>query len=133
MSRASTPSSRCSPSPRVRRWPSAFPEVSAVFETVRTQLPQVRVVDFASTGDPLFVSEDGRTTFALVQGPLPTGFGPGAEVQLGPVFGLAKVLRVAPSPRAPASAPQPVPELVTTSGARQPVTSQGVHQGDDQR
>jgi len=63
--------------------------VADVFETIRTQLPQARVVDFASTGDPLFISEDGRTTYALVQGPLPTGFGPGLEVQLGPVFGQA--------------------------------------------
>ena len=62
------------------------PAVAAVFDAVREQGPQLRVVDFASTGDDAFVSEDGRTTVALVQGPLPAGFGPGAETQLGPVF-----------------------------------------------
>jgi len=66
-----------------------LPAVSAVFETVRTELPELRVVDFASTGDPAFVSAGGATTFALVQGPLPAGFGPGVETQLGPVFSAA--------------------------------------------
>jgi len=59
-----------------------LPAVAAVFDAVREQVPQLRVVDFASTGDDAFVSEDGRTTVALVQGPLPAGFGPGAETQL---------------------------------------------------
>ncbi len=63
-----------------------LPAVAAVFDAVRMQLPQLRVVDFASTSDPAFISDDGRTTFALVQGPLPAGFGPGADAQLVPVF-----------------------------------------------
>jgi len=62
------------------------PAVAAVFEAIRTELPQLRVVDLGSTGDESFISEDGRTTFALVQGPLPAGFGPGAESLFGPIF-----------------------------------------------
>jgi RND superfamily putative drug exporter len=53
-----------------------FTEASAVF-------PKVRLVDLASTGDPAFVSDDHRTTFALMQGPQPTTFAPGPEAQLG--------------------------------------------------
>ncbi len=52
-------------------------EIKTIFQTVRTSLPQARVVDLASTGDSRFVTNDGRSTFALVQGPLPEGFGPG--------------------------------------------------------
>jgi RND superfamily putative drug exporter len=54
-------------------------QVSAVFTAVREQLPQARVVDWVSSGDERFVAEDGTTTFGLVQGPLPEGFGPGLE------------------------------------------------------
>jgi len=60
-------------------------EVAAVFDTVRARLPQVRVVDLASTGDAAFVSDNGRSTFALVQGPAPTGFGPGTAAAVVPV------------------------------------------------
>ena len=62
------------------------PAIAAVYDAIRTQVPNLRVVDLASSGDEAFISEDGRTTFALVQGPLPTGFGPGADAQFGPVF-----------------------------------------------
>ena len=61
-------------------------QVSAVFTAVREQLPQARVVDWVSSGDERFVAEDGTTTFGLVQGPLPEGFGPGLEVQLEPAL-----------------------------------------------
>jgi putative drug exporter of the RND superfamily len=61
-------------------------QLAGVFDAVRTQLPQARVVDLGSTGDPRFVTDDGRSTFALVQGPQPQGFGPGLEAQLGPVL-----------------------------------------------
>ena len=57
-------------------------EVAAVFEAVRTQVPGVRVTDLASSGDEPFVGDDGRTTYALVQGPPPTGFAPGVVLQL---------------------------------------------------
>ena len=61
-------------------------EVAAVFEAVRTQVPGVRVTDLASSGDERFVGDDGRTTYALVQGPLPVGFAPGTALQLEPVL-----------------------------------------------
>jgi putative drug exporter of the RND superfamily len=61
-------------------------DVAAVFDTVRKQLPQLRVVDLSSTGNATFIFDGGRRTFGLVQGGLPTGFGPGAEVALAPVL-----------------------------------------------
>ncbi len=61
-------------------------DVAKVFNTVRTRLPQLRVVDLASTGDQQFITSDGRSTFALVQGPAPKGFGPGIEASLTPVL-----------------------------------------------
>ena len=61
-------------------------EVAAVFDTVRAEVPGVRVTDLASSGDERFVGEDGRTTYALVQGPLPTGFEPGTALALEPVL-----------------------------------------------
>ncbi|MDQ3866049.1 MAG: MMPL family transporter [Actinomycetota bacterium] len=54
---------------------SAQDEIAAAFETVREQTPSVRVVDHASTGDDVFVTDDGRTTYALLFGPGGTGFG----------------------------------------------------------
>ncbi len=61
-------------------------KIAKVFATVRTEVPQVQVVDLASTGDQRFISDDGRSSFALVQGPLPTGFGPGIETEVQPAF-----------------------------------------------
>ena len=57
-------------------------DVEVVFDAVRAALPQARVVDLTTTGDQAFVTDDGRSTFALVQGGLPSGFGPGVEVPL---------------------------------------------------
>ena len=69
-------------------------DVAAVFAAVRTQLPQARVVDQASAGgDSRFVTDDGRSSFALVQGQLPVGFGPGLETRLGPVLQAAAAER----------------------------------------
>ncbi len=68
-------------------------DVAAVFDTVRKQLPQLRVVDLASAGDDSFVFDGGRRTFALVQGGLPTGFGPGTEAALAPVLHQAAAAR----------------------------------------
>ncbi|NHC15073.1 MMPL family transporter [Motilibacter deserti] len=47
--------------------------VSSIFENVRQTVPGVRVVDFASTGDRGFLTEDGRSTFGLVYAPPPQG------------------------------------------------------------
>jgi len=60
-------------------------DVAAVFAAVRSAVPQARVVDLASTGDARFVTADGRSSFALVQGPPPQGFGSGLQTQVGPV------------------------------------------------
>ncbi len=59
-------------------------DVAAVFEAVRTQFPQTRVLDLATTQDQVFVSEDGRTTFGLVFTPTPVGFVPGIETEIVP-------------------------------------------------
>jgi RND superfamily putative drug exporter len=64
-------------------------QVAKVFDTVEKSLPILRVVDYASTGDRGFISSDGRTTFALIQGPLPQSFGPGIEAQVGPALAKA--------------------------------------------
>ena len=61
-------------------------DIAGVFDAVRAAVPQARVVDLGSTGDARFVTDDGRSTFALVQGPMPQGFGPGLEAQVGPAF-----------------------------------------------
>jgi RND superfamily putative drug exporter len=61
-------------------------DIAGVYDAVRAAVPQARVVDLASTGDTRFVTDDGRSTFALVQGPLPQGFGPGIQAQVAPVF-----------------------------------------------
>ncbi len=66
-------------------------EVAAVFDAVREQVPDVRVTDLASTGDPRFVGDDGRTTFAVVQGPMPEGFDPGIAPDLERVLEQAGV------------------------------------------
>jgi RND superfamily putative drug exporter len=61
-------------------------DVAAAFDAVRGAVPQARVVDGLVAGDERFVTDDGRTAFLLVQGPLPEGFGPGMEVALEPAL-----------------------------------------------
>src|SRR3954465_15744639 len=59
-------------------------DIAGVFDAVRAAAPQLRVVDLGSTGDDGFVTDDGRSTFALIQGPEPTGFGAGIQTQVLP-------------------------------------------------
>jgi RND superfamily putative drug exporter len=47
---------------------------------------KLRVVDFASTHDSGFVTRDGRTTYALIQAPVPVKFGSYVETQLDPAL-----------------------------------------------
>ncbi|CCH89300.1 conserved membrane protein of unknown function [Modestobacter italicus] len=61
-------------------------DIAGVFDAVRAAVPTARVVDQASTGDDRFVTDDGQSAFALVQGPMPEGFGPGIEAQVQPAF-----------------------------------------------
>ncbi len=48
-------------------------DVAAVYEALRT-VPSLRVVDYAQTDDPGFITRDGRTTFGIVYEPQPQGF-----------------------------------------------------------
>ncbi|VXB15105.1 MMPL family transporter [Aeromicrobium sp. 9AM] len=47
---------------------------------------KLRVVDFAGTKDPGFVTDDGRTTYALIQAPVPVSFGAYIETELDPAL-----------------------------------------------
>ncbi|MFY9914282.1 MAG: MMPL family transporter [Nocardioidaceae bacterium] len=61
--------------------------VAGVFKSATEAVPEAtRLVDYASTQDPSFISEDGRTTYALIQGPLPRSFAGGIEAQLEPAL-----------------------------------------------
>jgi putative drug exporter of the RND superfamily len=46
--------------------PGVTEELDAALARVKAALPDARLASYASTGDRAFVSEDGRTTFALV-------------------------------------------------------------------
>jgi RND superfamily putative drug exporter len=60
--------------------------VNQVFEATAGAVPGVLVTDYATTGNDAFVAEDGMTTYALIQGPPPTSFGPGIEARLEPAL-----------------------------------------------
>ncbi|HXV33837.1 MAG TPA: MMPL family transporter [Gaiellaceae bacterium] len=63
--------------------PGVAGELDAALARVQAALPDARVASYASTGDRAFVSEDGRTTFALVFTPFTGGLEPGrAEARL---------------------------------------------------
>ena len=80
-----TPWCRCSPCPRASTVPTGRDDIAGVFEAVRTGgAAGPAWSTTSSTGDDRLVTDDGRSTFALVQGPLPQGFGPGIEAQLQP-------------------------------------------------
>jgi RND superfamily putative drug exporter len=49
--------------------------VSAAFDQVRRAQPTLRVVDYGATHDSRFITNDGRTTFALLFEPIPKTFG----------------------------------------------------------
>ena len=57
--------------------PGIREELSAAFGAIYRAVPGARTADFASTGDRLFVSEDGRTTFGVMwYPPSPVAFEP---------------------------------------------------------
>jgi putative drug exporter of the RND superfamily len=62
--------------------------VADVFATGVAAVPdlKLRVVDLASTSDPGFVTNDGRSTYALIQAPVPVKVGPYIETQLDPAL-----------------------------------------------
>jgi len=49
--------------------------VARAFARLGGDMPQVRVVDYADTGNPAFVTDNGRATFALLFEPPVTSFG----------------------------------------------------------
>ena len=52
------------------------PAIAAAFDQVRRSEPTTRVVDYASAGgDSRFVTNDGRSTYALLFEPIPKSFG----------------------------------------------------------
>ena len=53
--------------------PGVRDELNAALAKVEAALPDARIASYASTGDRAFVSEDGRTTFALVYIPAKGG------------------------------------------------------------
>jgi putative drug exporter of the RND superfamily len=57
--------------------PGVNEELEAALARVEAALPDARLASYASTGDRAFVSEDGRTTFALVYIPARGGLEPG--------------------------------------------------------
>ncbi len=59
------------------RSPGVTRQLDAALGRVQAALPQARIASFASTGDRAFVSDDGRTTFALVYIPAKGGVDPG--------------------------------------------------------
>ena len=54
--------------------------ISGAFDAIRAAEPSLRVVDYGVTGDSKFVTDDGRSTYALVFTPPVNGFGSGAQV-----------------------------------------------------
>ncbi len=59
--------------------PGITRQLDTALAKVETALPQARTASYASTGDRAFVSDDGRTTFALVYIPAKGGVAPGHE------------------------------------------------------
>jgi RND superfamily putative drug exporter len=59
--------------------PGVGEQLDAALAKVEAALPEARTASYASTGDRAFVSDDGRTTFALVYIPAKGGVAPGQE------------------------------------------------------
>jgi RND superfamily putative drug exporter len=62
--------------------PGVTEQLDAALNRVQAALPAARIASYASTGDRTFVSDDGRTTYALVYVPYRAGLDPG-EVEVG--------------------------------------------------
>ncbi len=59
--------------------PGVREELDSAFARIEAALPDARLTSYASTGDRAFVSEDGRTTYAIVVIPQGLGFDVGQE------------------------------------------------------
>jgi putative drug exporter of the RND superfamily len=62
--------------------PGVTEQLDAALDRVQAALPAARIASYASTGDRTFVSDDGRTTYALVYIPYQPGLNPGV-VEVG--------------------------------------------------
>ncbi|MFL6016612.1 MAG: MMPL family transporter [Gaiellaceae bacterium] len=71
--------------------PGVRAELGAALAKVEAALPESMSSSFASTGDRAFVSDDGRTTFALVYIPAKGGVDPGQEEARAAQAALASV------------------------------------------
>ncbi len=75
------------------RDPKVVAQTAQAFQAAAAAVPHSRLVDFANTGDPAFLTSDGRTTFALLY-TAPDGFG---APSLGPVITQALTTAAPPS------------------------------------
>jgi RND superfamily putative drug exporter len=66
--------------------PDLQADVAGVYEDVEQAVPGIRLTGFTSTGDEAFLSDDQRTTFALIQGPMAQSFGPGIAAEIQPAL-----------------------------------------------
>jgi len=57
--------------------PAVAAEAGRVFRSMASSVPDARLLDYGTTGSRGFVTEDGRTTFALIFTPPTSGFGAG--------------------------------------------------------
>jgi putative drug exporter of the RND superfamily len=58
--------------------PGVTRRLAAAFASARTTIPTARVIDYATTRDPAFVTHDGRSTYALVFTPQDNPMAPGS-------------------------------------------------------
>jgi putative drug exporter of the RND superfamily len=62
-------------------------KIDAVFDRIQSEVPGVRLVDYAQTKDPVFITKDGRTTYALVYPPQFVSFDQkGIDVAMRPIL-----------------------------------------------
>jgi len=54
-------------------------QIAAAFGKLRTAQRQLRIVDYGDTGDPAFITSDGRTAYALLFAPRPKGLSSALE------------------------------------------------------
>jgi len=78
--------------------PGITDQLTGALATVGTAAPGAHIVSYPSTGDRAFVSQDGRTTFALVDTPAsPVGFADGTQ-GLHDVQAAVRDVRIAGAP-----------------------------------
>ena len=60
--------------------PGVKAELASLFANLQSVAPAARMASFATTDDPVFVSNDGRTTFGLIFVPTGSGISSAPEV-----------------------------------------------------